>query len=115
MLITIGFIILVMWATVVLVPATEHGRPVRRPHHGAILVGVVGLLLVTPVVLIGTFGLPQGWSYRWLLFAGRLGYTGLSLAMLGAAGWLLLDTAFVWRQRCHVFPFMFRRPPDSEA
>ncbi len=115
MLITIGFIILVAWATVVIGAASHHGRTVRRSYHIAVSIAIIGLLLLAPVLLIGTFGLPQGWSYRWLLIAGYLGYSGLILAALGAAGWLLLDTTFVWRERRRVFPFIFRRPPGSEV
>ena len=115
MLITIGFIILVAWASVVLVAASHHGRPVRRLHRAALAIGVVGVLLVMPALLIGSFGLPASWSYRWLGFAGRLGYAGLTLVAVGAGTWLLLDTPFVWRKRRRVFPFAFRRRRGSEG
>jgi hypothetical protein len=114
-LITVGFIILVAWASVVLVAASHHGRPVRRFHRVAVAIGVVGILLVMPALLIGTFGLPASWSYHWLGVAGRLGYAGLALAVLGAGSWLLLDTAFVWRERRRVFPFAYRRRHGSEG
>jgi hypothetical protein len=114
-LITVGFIILVAWASVVLVAASHHGRPVRRVHCIAVAIGVVGALLVMPGLLIGNFGLPASWSYRWLGFAGRLGYAGLALVVFGAGAWLLLDTAFIWRERRRVVPFVFRRRRGSEG
>ncbi len=115
MLITVAFIIFVAWASVVLVAASHHGRTVGRFHRVAVAIGVLGVVLVMPALLIGSFGLPAGWSYRWLGFAGRLGYVGLGLAVVGAGTWLLLDSAFVWRERRRVFPFAFRRRRGSEG
>lgn len=107
---TVVFILIVAWATMAMVAAGHHGRVLGRAHRGAIAVAVLGVLLVLPALVIGTFGLPTSWSFRWLGVAGRLGYAGLTLVALGAAGWLLLDTAYVWRERRHVFAFAYRRP-----
>ena len=60
MLITVGFIILVAWASVVLVAASHHGRPVRRPCRIAVVTGLLGVLLAMPALLVGSFGLPAG-------------------------------------------------------
>jgi hypothetical protein len=115
MLVTAGFITVVAWASVVLVTASHHGRPVRRSHRVAAAIGVAGVLLVMPALLIGSFGLPAGLSSRWIGYAGRIAYAGLALTALGAGAWLLLDTAFVWRERRRVFPFAFRRGRGSEG
>jgi hypothetical protein len=114
-LITVAFIVLVAWASTVLVAAGYHGRLLGRAHHIAIAFCALGVLLVLPVLIIGTYGLPTSSSFRWLGVVGRVGYAGLTLVALGAAGWLLLDTAFVWRERRRVFPFAYRGRHDSEA
>jgi hypothetical protein len=79
------------------------------------MAGVVGILLVMPALLIGSFGLPASWSYRWLGFVGRLGYVGLTLVVLGAGTWLFLDTTFICRERRRVFPFLFQPRPGDHA
>lgn len=114
-LITVAFIIVLGWASAVLVAASHHGRILGRTHGVAIAFCVLGVLLVLPGLIIGTYGLPTRWSFGWLGFVARLGYAGLTLAAIGAAGWLLLDTTFVWRERRRVFAFVYRRRPGSEA
>jgi hypothetical protein len=53
-----GFIILVTWSSAVLVVASHHGRVLRRAHRAAIASAILGVLLVLPALLIGTYGLP---------------------------------------------------------
>jgi hypothetical protein len=115
MVITIAFVVGLAWSTIVIVSAVQHGRTVGRTHRVSIAIGLVGVLLVLPALLIGTYGLPVSWSYWWLGVVARVGYVGLGLVGCAAVLWLLLDTAFVWRERHRVFPFAFRRPPGSEA
>ena len=115
MLITVAFIFLVAWFTFVLGAAIHHGRVVHHAHRAAIGCAALGVLLVLPVLIVGSFGLPTGWSFRWIGVVARLAYVGSVLVALAAAGWLLFDTAFVWRERRRVFPFAYRRPPGSEA
>jgi hypothetical protein len=114
MLIMVAFVVFAAWGSVVLAAAIHHGRVVRRAHHVAVAVAVVGVLLVMPVLLIGTFGVP-GSRYWWLGVAGSLGYAGLTLLALSAGAWLLLDTRFVWRERRRILPFLFSRRPGGEA
>ena len=111
--ITVASILIVAWASAVLGAASHHGRVLGRGHRVAFTVGAVGVLLVLPVLILGTFGLPAGWSFRWLGVIARIGYGGMTLVVAGAAGWLLLDTAFVCRERRRIFPFACRRRAGS--
>jgi hypothetical protein len=115
MVITIAFIVGLAWSTVVVVAAVQHGRTLGWPYRVAIALAAIGVLLVSPGLLVGSYGLPANWSYQWLGVVARIGFVGLALAGAGAACWLLLDTIFVWRERHRVFPFAFRRPPGGEA
>jgi hypothetical protein len=110
MLFTVVFFVGVAWSSGVFVAAGQHGRTVRCPYRVAIVVAVLGLTLVLPAVLFGAYGFPGSWSLRRIVIAARIGQVGLSLIEAGAASWLLLDTAFVWRERHRIFPFAFRPP-----
>jgi hypothetical protein len=109
------FVAGVAWLMVVTVAAIQHGRAVSRPYRVAAALAVLGVLLVLPALFIGAYGLPANWPHQRLGFVARLGSVGLVLAAAGAGAWMLLDTAFVWRERRRVFPFAFRRPPESQA
>lgn len=114
MLLTIAFIVGLAWSTIAIVSAAQHGRTVGRAYRISLGLGVAGVLLVLPALVVGTYGLPASWSHQWLGIVARVGYMGLILVIIAAVFWLLLDTAFVWRERHRVFPFAFRRPPGGE-
>jgi hypothetical protein len=114
MLITIAFIVGLAWSTIAIVSAAQYGRTVGRAYRVSLGLGVVGVLLVLPGLVVGTYGLPASWSHQWLGIVARVGDIGLILAISAAVLWLLLDSAFVWRERHRVFPFAFRRPPGGD-
>lgn len=66
MVITIAFIIGFARSTIVIVSAVQHGRTVGRAYRVSIALGVFGVLLVLPALLVGTYGLPASWTYQWL-------------------------------------------------
>ena len=115
MMLTIAFNVFVAWATFTMAAASHHGRTLHRVHRIARLVGIAGVIVLTPAILFGAYGLPTGSSWQWFGTTARVGYLGLALAMAGGATWLIADSTFVWQQRRRVFPFVFRRPPGGEG
>ncbi|HEV2295211.1 MAG TPA: hypothetical protein VGR35_15265 [Tepidisphaeraceae bacterium] len=112
---TIAFIIFVAWSSFVLTTANHYGRVTHRVHRISRIVGIIGVALEIPVLLIAGYGLPTGFSFRWIGIVVNIGYVGLGLAIAGACAWLIADSVFVWQQRRRVFPFAFRRPPGGEG
>jgi len=112
---TVAFIIFVAWSTFVLTAASHYWRALHRVHRVARGFFIAGVALAVPVILVGSYGLPAGFSDRWIGVVANVGYVGLALAVAGALVWLICDSVFVWQRRRQVFPFAFRRPPGGEG
>jgi hypothetical protein len=114
-MLTATFIAVVTWSTFAIGSAVQHGRRSGRLQRIAGAIAVVGFMLGMMTPMLVTYGSPTGRLFQWVFVSARVSEFGLIVAVVGAATWVLMDTAFVWFHRRQVFPFAFRGGPGGEG